>query len=152
MLKGRFPIFSLATFNMWIFLSVETALNFDGCCHWWSNLHKYGVGNINNNNTCNNDGCSRKNTILRQTNIKRWFHSLCYWNIWVSSFSFWFIFYRLCIDYYRASLAIFFNLVNVYFSILIMCVHRPIMCASHNNFSMGHYTWLGFLISSTHYS
>jgi hypothetical protein len=71
MLKGRFPTFSLATFNnKWIFLSLETTLNFDGCCHCLSNLHRYGVANIDDNNTCNNDGCSRKNMILCQMNIR----------------------------------------------------------------------------------
>ncbi len=144
MLKGRFPIFFLATFNnKWIFLSLEMALNFDGCCHCQSNLHRYGVANIDDDNTCNDNGCSRKNTILCWTNVRWWFHSLCYWDIWVFSFSFWFIFYRSYIDHYRASLTIFFSLVNAYLSILIMYVHSPIMCASHSNSSMGHCTWSG---------
>jgi hypothetical protein len=61
----------------------------------------------------------------------------------VFSFSFWFIFYCSYIDHYRASLTIFFSLVNAYLSILIMYVHSIIMCASHSNSSMGHCTWSG---------
>ncbi len=127
-------------------------MNFDGCCHCWSDLHKYGVANINNDNTCNNNGCSGKNIILCWTNIRRWFHSLCYWNVWVSSFLFWFIFYHLCIKHYRASLVIFFSHVNAYFSLLIMCIHSLGVWISHSNSSVGHYTWSRFLISSTHYN
>ncbi len=63
--------------------------DFDGRCRCWFDLHKYGVLNINDNNTCNNDGCSRKDMIIHQMNTKSWFHSLCYWDIWMSSFSFW---------------------------------------------------------------
>jgi hypothetical protein len=61
----------------------------------------------------------------------------------VFSFSFWFIFYCSYIDHYRASLTIFFSLVNAYLSILIMYVHSIIMCTSHSNSSMGHCTWSG---------
>jgi hypothetical protein len=78
-----------------------------------------------------------------QMNTRQWLHSPYYWNIWVFSFSFWFIFYRLCENHYRASSTIFFSPLNVYFSLLTMCVHSLVMCANHNNSSVGCYTWLG---------
>jgi hypothetical protein len=56
--------------------------------HCWSDLHIYGVTNIANDNTCNNDGCLGKDMIKRWVNIKRWLHSLCYWNVWVFFFLF----------------------------------------------------------------
>jgi len=76
-------------------------------------------------------------------NTRQWLHSPYYWNIWVFSFSFWFIFYRLCKNHYRASSTIFFSPFNAYFSLLTMCVHSLVMCANHNNSSMGCCTWLG---------
>jgi hypothetical protein len=51
---------------------------FHGPCHCWSDLHKYGAMNINDYNTCSNDGCLGEDMILHQTNIKWWFHSPCY--------------------------------------------------------------------------
>jgi hypothetical protein len=35
--------------------------------------------------------------------------------------------------------------------LLTTCVHRFAICASHNDFSMGSYTLLGFLISFPHH-
>jgi hypothetical protein len=32
--------------------------NLDGHCHCWLDLHKYGAMNIDNDNICNDDGCS----------------------------------------------------------------------------------------------
>ncbi len=49
-----------------------------------------------------------ENMIILQNNKWR-LHFHCYWDVWMSSFSFWFIFYYLCINYYHMSLAIFFN-------------------------------------------
>jgi hypothetical protein len=83
--------------------------NLDERHHCWPNSHRYGVASIDNNNTCNDVGCSRKNTIVRWTSTKRWLHSPCYWNVWVSSFSFWLIFYRLCIGHYPMSSGVFIN-------------------------------------------
>jgi hypothetical protein len=57
-------------------------------------------------------------------------------------FLFWFIFYRLCRDHYHASSMIFFS----------PFVHSLAVCASHNDSSMGCYTWLGFFIFSTHHN
>jgi hypothetical protein len=45
---------------------------FDGPCHYWFDLHKYGVVSIDENMTCNNDGYPREDTILCQTNTKQW--------------------------------------------------------------------------------
>jgi len=126
--------------------------NFDGRYHCWLDSHRYGVASIDDDNTCGNDGCLREDTILHRTNIKWWLHSPCYWNVWVFSFSFWFIFYHLCIDHYRASLAAFFNPVDAYFSLLTMYVYSPVTCTSHSNFSTGCYAWSGFFIFSTHHS
>jgi hypothetical protein len=68
----------------------------DGCHHCWFNLHRYGATSINNDNTCIDDGCLGENTIICWANTRQWFHSFCCWDIWVFSFSFWFIFDRLC--------------------------------------------------------
>jgi len=120
--------------------------------HYWPDSHIYGATSIDNDNTCNNNGCLGKNSILCRTNIKWWLHSPCYWDIWVSLFSFWFIFDHLCTDHYRVSSMVFFSPFNVCFSLSIMCVHSLATCASHNNFSTGYYTWSWFFISSTHHS
>jgi len=76
----------------------------------------------------------------------------CYWDIWVSSFSFWFIFYRLCINHYCMSLMVFFSPFDVGFLLLTTHLHNLTMCISHSDFLTGCYVWLGFLISSTHQS
>jgi hypothetical protein len=36
------------------------------------------------------------NTILHRTSSKRWFHSPCHRDLWLSPSSFWFLFYFLC--------------------------------------------------------
>jgi hypothetical protein len=126
--------------------------NCDGHCHCWFDSHRYDVANIDDGNTCSDDGCSGEGKILYRMNTRRWFHSLCYWDIWVFSVSFWFIFYRMCIDHYFASLAVFFGPFNAYFSLLTMCVHSHVMCASQSNFLAGCYIWLGFFILSTHHN
>jgi len=59
-------------------------MNFDGHCHCWPKSHRYGSTNINDDNTCSNDGCLWKDMIIHQMNTKWWFHSPCYWEIWVS--------------------------------------------------------------------
>ncbi len=46
----------------------------------------------------------------------------------------------------------FFNHLDVCFSLPIMSVHSPATCANYNNFSMNCCTWLRFLISSPHHS
>ncbi len=105
--RRSFLTFSLTTFvNEWIFFLLKTISIH---CDSWSNSHKYGATNIDVDNTYNNDGCLGENTILCQTNIRQWFHSPSYWNIWMFTFSFWFIFYHLWIDHYCLSLAIFFS-------------------------------------------
>jgi hypothetical protein len=65
MFRGRCPTFSLATFDdEWIFLTPKMISRLDGCCYFLLNLHKYGAMNIDDNNTSNDDGCSRKNMII----------------------------------------------------------------------------------------
>jgi hypothetical protein len=127
-------------------------LNFDGCCQCWFNSHKYGVVSIDDDNTCSNNGYSGEYTILRRMNIMQWFHPPCYWDVWMFSFSFWFIFYRSCTYHYCTLSTVFFNPLDVYFSLSIACVHNLVVCTSHNDFSVGCYIWSGFLISSTHHS
>jgi len=78
-------------------------------CHhqrWFSNLgkhrhcqfdsYRFGATCFDDDNTCNNDCCLKQNTILHRANAKRWFHYPCHRKLWLSMFSFWFIFYFLC--------------------------------------------------------
>ncbi len=132
-------------------------VNFDGCYHCWLEIHKYSATNINGDNTCNDDGCSEEETIIcqantSQTNIRQWLHFACYWDVWVFSFSFWFIFYHLCANHYCTSSTVFFNPLNACFLLSTTHVHSLTMCASHNDFSKSYYIWLKFLISCTHHS
>jgi len=77
----RFPTFSLtAPNNEWISLLQKQLSNLDACCHCWPNSHIYGAMNIDDDHTCNDDGCSRKDTIIRWVNTKQWFHSCCCWS------------------------------------------------------------------------
>jgi hypothetical protein len=85
-----------------ILITKDNFLDLDGCHHYWPNSHRYGGINIDDI-TCNDDGCLREDIIICLGNIRQWFHSLYYWDIWVSSFSFRFTFYRLCIEHYCAS-------------------------------------------------
>jgi hypothetical protein len=126
--------------------------NFDRCCHCWSKSHRYNVENIDDDNTCSKDGCLGKNTILHQMNTKQWLHSPHYWVGWVSSFLFWFIFYHMCTNHHYTPLAVFFSPFNVCFSLLTTCVHNLVACTSHNDSSTSYYTWLRFLIFSTHHN
>ncbi len=68
------------------------------------------------------------------------------------SFSFWFIFDRLCTNHYNVSLVIFFSLLNDHFPLLTTCVHSPAMCISHNESLASCCSWLRFFISSTHHN
>ncbi len=96
-LEGGLPPFSLSypTTSAYHYHQRQFS-NFDGCCHCWPDSHKYGSTSINNANTCSDDACSWKNTIIRWTSIRWWFHSPCYWYVWLFSFLIWFIFYCLC--------------------------------------------------------
>jgi hypothetical protein len=149
MFKGRFPTFSLTTpNNKWISLSPNWT-NESKCCksiflQIGPTMIQYGATNINDNNTYNNDGYSRKDMIICWTSTKRWLHSPCYWDVWVSSSLFWFIFYYLCTDHYYASSTVFFSPLDACFLLSITRVHSPTMCACHNDSSMGCFTWLGF--------
>jgi len=119
----------------------------DGRHHCWFHSHKYGVANINDN-TCNNDGCLGEDTIICWACTRWWLHSLCYWNIWVFSISFWFIFYHMCTDHYHMS----FSPFDVCFLLLIVHVHNLTTCVNHNNFSTGCCTWPKFFIFSTQHN
>jgi hypothetical protein len=124
--RGSFPTFSCTTFfNEWIFFLLETIFVH---CDSWLNSHKYGAINIDDDNTYNDDGSSGEDTILCQTNIRGWFHSPCYWNIWMFTFSFWSILDHLCINHYCLSLTIFFSpsmLISHYWQ----CVSIALQCA-----------------------
>jgi hypothetical protein len=115
-------------------------------------LHRYSAANINDNNTCNDDYYLGKNTILHPISIKRWLHSPCYWNIQVSSFSFWFILDCLCTDHYHTSSKVFFSPLDVHFSLSTTCVHNTTMCANHSDSSTNYCIWSKFFISFTHHS
>jgi hypothetical protein len=125
---------------------------FDGHYHCLPNLHKYGATSINDDITCNDDDYLKEDMTIHWVSTKWWLHSLCYWNVWMYLFLFWFIFYRLCTDRYRMSLAILFSPLDVYLLLSTAHVHSSTTCANHNNSSMGYYTWLKFLISSTHHN
>jgi len=81
-----------------------------------------------------------------------WLHSPCYWNVWVSSFSFWFILSCLCIYHYCAPSVVFFSPLDAHFTLLTMCVHSRATCTSHSDSLVGYCTWLGFIIFPTHHS
>jgi hypothetical protein len=68
------------------------------------------------------------------------------------SFSFWFIFYRLCTNHYHTLSMVFFNPLNACFFTSTTHVHNLAMCISHSDFSTGCYIWSEFFISSTHHS
>jgi hypothetical protein len=111
MFKGRSPTFSFTTsnkecislspktaFELWWMLSLLIRLTLI-----WCSEHQY-------NNTCSNNDCLGEDTILHRTNTRWSFHSPCYWNMWVSSFSFWFILDNLCTNHYHhASSMVFFS-------------------------------------------
>jgi hypothetical protein len=150
-LEGGLPPFPLPhPMTNGYFYHQQWLPDLDGRCHYWSDLHKYGVANIHDYNTCNNDGCLGENIITCWVSIRKWLHSPCYWNVWLSSFSFWFIFYHLCTDHYCASLTIFFSLFDACFLLLTTCVHNLVVCTNHSNSSMGCYIWSGFFIFLPH--
>jgi hypothetical protein len=109
-------------------------------------LHIYSATNIN-------DNCYLgENTILHPISIKRWLHSPYYWNIQVSSFSFWFILDRLCADHYHTSSKVFFNPLDVHFSLSTTCVYNPTMCTNHSDSSTNYCIWSKFFIFFRHHS
>ncbi len=91
--------------------------NLDGHYHCWPNSHIYGVTNIHNDSTCNDDGCSSEYMIIHWANTMWWLHSPYYWNMWVFSFSFCFIFYHLCTNHYCVSSTVFFSPLMLFFTI-----------------------------------
>jgi hypothetical protein len=127
-------------------------LNFDGHCHCWFDSHIYDAMNIGDDNTCSNDGCSRKGKILCWMNTRWWFHSPCHWDILLFSFLLWFTFDHLCIDHYYVSLAIFFSPFDAYFSLLTTCVHTLAISANQSDFLVSYYIWSRFFIPSTHHN
>jgi hypothetical protein len=87
---SHFPLPHLTTSGC--FYHQRQLLDFNECCHCWSNSHKYGVASIDDDNTCDNNDCLGENMIICWTNVKQWFHSPCYLDVWVFSFLFWFVF------------------------------------------------------------
>jgi hypothetical protein len=45
-------------------------LDLGGCHHCWFDSHMYNVTNIDDDDTCINDGCLRKDTIIPKASIK----------------------------------------------------------------------------------
>jgi hypothetical protein len=81
-LKGGFPHFlSPHSITSGCPYHQRRFLDFDGCYHCWSNLHRYGSSSIDDNNTCNDDGCLGEDMIIHQASTKQWLHSPCYWNV-----------------------------------------------------------------------
>ncbi len=79
--QGGFPPFPSPhlTMNEYPYHKKQLS-NLDAHRHCWPDSHIYGAMNINDDHTCNNDGCSRKDTIIRWANTKQWLHSYCYWS------------------------------------------------------------------------
>jgi len=151
-LEGGFPYFPLPHLTMTGYpYHHKWFSDFDGHCHYWFDSNRHGATNVNDEITCNNVDCLGKDTIICWVNNRRWLHSPCYWDVWVSSFLFWFIFYYLCIDHYRTSSTVFFSPFNACLLLSITHVHNLAMCISHNDSSTC-CTWLGFFVSSTHHS
>ncbi len=125
-------------------------LNFDGHRHCWLDLHIYDASNINNNNTCNDDGYIRENMIIHWTMTRQWFHYPCYCDVWVFPFSFWFIL-KACVQTIIAHHQWSF-LIPSYacFLLLTTRIHSHVTCANHIDFSTSCCIWSRILISSTH--
>jgi hypothetical protein len=75
----------------------------------------------------------KKDTIIRWTNTKQWLHSPCYWDIWVSSFLFWFIFYHLCTYHYCTLSKVVFSPLNAWFLLSTTRFHNLATCTNHND-------------------
>jgi len=122
--KGGFPPFPLphSIISRYSYYQ-RHLLYFDGHCHYWPNSQQYGVMNIDDDCTCNDDGYLGEDTILHWTNIKWWFHSFYNWDIWVFPFLFRFIPDCFCTNHYHVSSMVFFNPFYAHFSLLITCVH-----------------------------
>jgi hypothetical protein len=120
-------------------------------CHNWFNLLKYGIMCIIHDNACNDNCCSRKNIIIHWVFIQRWFHSSCYKDLWLFSFSFQLLFFVLCLGHYSLLVAIFFNSHDAYsFIIHSVCtlsssVHMTLQ------FLMFCCIWETLFISSTYH-
>ncbi len=77
MFRRNSPSFSFATPNEgWIFLSLNMTFR-----PWWTlslltRLAYNDVANIDDDNTCNNDGCLGEDMIICWMSTRRWFHSL----------------------------------------------------------------------------
>jgi len=140
--KGGFPPFpsSHPTSNGYPYHQKQL-VDFGGHCHCLPDSHKYETTNIDDNNACSDDDYSRKDTIIHWANTKQWLHSPCYWDISVSSFLFWFIFYHLCTYHYRTLSEVFFNPLNACFLLSTTRVHNLATCTSHNDPLMNFCTW-----------
>jgi len=65
-LEGGFPPFPSPHLTMSGYpYHQRQLLNLDGHCYCWPDSQKYGATNIDNDNTCNDDGCSREDMIIR---------------------------------------------------------------------------------------
>jgi hypothetical protein len=57
-------------------------------------------------------------------------HSPCHKDLWLSSYSFCFIFYYLCAGHYSMSSTTLFSSHDVYFLLSTTCLHSPPTCTS----------------------
>jgi hypothetical protein len=91
--------------------------NHGECFHYWSNLYRFGVACFDDNNTCNNNYCLRQSRILHRTNTKKWFHSPCHKDLWLSPFSFWFLVHFFFTCLYSSSLVNILGTFDAYISL-----------------------------------
>jgi hypothetical protein len=115
MYKKRFPTFSLTIHrDEWILSSPKRFSNLGEHYHYRFNLYRFDTTCFDDDNTCTNSCHSKEGTILHKVSAKRWFHSPCYKDIWLSPSSFWFLFNFLCTWQYSSPLAELHGTFNAY--------------------------------------
>lgn len=124
--------------------------NLNGCCHNWFDPPKYGIMCIVHNCICNNNCHWRKNMIIHWTHIRKQLHSPCHIILWLFILIL-IYFYLLFSGCYSTLLMVLFSSYNGYFLLLTMCVHKPLVCVGHCDFSMCYYAWETFIILSQTY-
>lgn len=102
--------------------------DFNECFHNLFDSPRYGVTCIIHDNTCNDSCHLRKDIITCGTHIRKWPHSPCHKNLRLFSFSFWLLFYFLCLDHYDPSSMVLFSSFDVYFLLLTTCVYSLPTC------------------------
>jgi hypothetical protein len=91
-------------------------LNLDEHCHYWSDSYRFGATCFNNDNACN-DNCRSQGMILHRSSTRRWFHSPCHRDLWLSPSSFWFFVDFLCTCQYNLPLTNLLGTFDAYISL-----------------------------------